>query len=394
FAKPRSRTVSRTRLRFAVPAGSMTNSTVLFGASEISPRPPPSQRNRIRFGGSWASMASWKEPCTGSTTWVTAPWRVILCSRYSPSLMNQPGSRMTANTSSALAWIRTLRTISSGIGLPGGRTGSSAMTVLLGVGLRRPRRRLRRSWQTSRCRASARRRGGRAAGAEMRRPRRQYRRKTCGAGPRGAEGLELVEPFPAQRLGRRGAVLPLRGGLPADHLVLVVGGDEVVGAVVAAHGVAVHVHHELLADLVDPLGVVGAAHGAGAVELMVPSRQREQVEHLLGGDVDGAGDGQVGLVGVHGSHPAAAFWGCHPGLDRPVARAGHAGGTGRSEGSADGADPPDGPSQRVGHRLLDGQGRALQHLLHTVADHVQLPGGDRGVGADPGLDLPVRRAVG
>src|SRR5699024_6756263 len=97
----------------------------------------------------------------------------------------------------------------------------------------------------------------------------------------GAEGRELVEPLPAQRPCRRGAVLRLRDGLPADHLVLVVGGDEVVDAVVAAHGVAVHVHHELLADLVDALGVVGAAHRAGAVELMVPRRQREQVEHVL-----------------------------------------------------------------------------------------------------------------
>src|SRR5690606_251346 len=129
----------------------MTNSTVLFGASEISPSPPPSQRNATRFGGACASIASWKLPWTGSTTCVTGPDVVISCSRYSPSLMNQPGSRTTANTFSALASISTLCTISSGTGTSAGRDCAAAMAVLLESGRRR--RRLLAACQRSAARA-------------------------------------------------------------------------------------------------------------------------------------------------------------------------------------------------------------------------------------------------
>ena len=64
----------------------------------------------------------------------------------------------------------------------------------------------------------------------------------------------------------------------------------VVGLVLAAHVVALHVHGEHLANLLDPIGVVHAADEPRTIELLVPLRVGENVENCVDGRIDGAFD--------------------------------------------------------------------------------------------------------
>ncbi len=72
----------------------------------------------------------------------------------------------------------------------------------------------------------------------------------------------------------------------------------VVGFVLAAHVVALHVHREYLADLLDTVGVVHTANESGAVKGRMSLGIGQHVEHRIDGRGDGSFDRDL-LVVAH-----------------------------------------------------------------------------------------------
>ena len=112
--------------------------------------------------------------------------------------------------------------------------------------------------------------------------------------------LEFPDPLPA------GGLRASRGCLPGEQLVRREAGDVVLGAVLATHMLALHVHGEHVADLLDPVGLEVAADEAGAVQAGVILRIGQELEDFGRRVVDHALDGDVRGFAHDSTVPAAA----------------------------------------------------------------------------------------